>query len=137
MKQKAIYFVLLIMSVGLLSCSSDDPINTITFTNSALADVAVNFRGTLFEIPVGESVELTEILDGEYEYETAFSIPPGTGEWEGGDQMAGILDMQAGTKALVYYVGAIDQDGKYIIDATVTTSNNLAEDGFLGNPIGN
>ena len=137
MKQKAIYFALLIMSIGFLSCSSDNPINTITFTNSASAAVSVNFRGTLIEISVGESAELTNILDGEYEYETAFTLPAGITEFEAGEQMAGILDMQAGTTALVYYVGAIDQEGKYFIDATVTTSNNLAEDGFLGNPIGN
>jgi hypothetical protein len=134
MKQLSIFFTFLILSIGLLSCDSEGPINTLTFTNSALASVAVNFRGTLYQIPVGESVQLTEILDGEYEYETAFTIPPGASEWEGGEQLAGLLDMKAGTTGLVYYTGAIDQDGKYIIDATVTTSNNLSED-ILGNPI--
>jgi hypothetical protein len=134
MKQLSIFFTLLILSVGLFGCESDSPINTINFTNSSLASVAVNFRGELYQIPVGESVQLTEILDGEYEYETSFTIPPGASEWEGGEQLAGLLDMKAGTTGLVYYTGAIDQDGKYIIDATVTTSNNLSED-ILGNPI--
>lgn len=136
MKQLSIFFTLLILSIGLLSCDSEGPINTINFTNSSLASVAVNFRGELYQIPVGESVQLTEILDGEYEYETAFTIPPGASEFEAGEQLAGILDMQAGTTALVYYVGAIDPEGTYFVDATVTTSNNLAEDGFLGNPVG-
>ena len=134
MKQKAIYFALLIMSVGLLSCSSDNPINTITFTNSAAAAVSVNFRGTLTDVPVGETVELTNILDGEYEYETIFSLPPGTTEYTAGEQLAGTLDMQAGTKVLVVYV-SVFLDGEYEINASVTSSNNLAEDGFLGNPI--
>ena len=134
MKQLSIFFTLLILSIGLFNCSSDGPINTINFTNSSLASVAVNFRGELYQIPVGESVQLTEILDGEYEYETAFTIPAGAGEFEAGEQLAGILDMKAGTTVLIYYVGAIDQDGKYFIDATVTSSNNLAED-ILGNPI--
>jgi hypothetical protein len=137
MKQLSIFFTLLILSVGLFGCESDSPINTINFTNSSLASVAVNFRGELYQIPVGESVQLTEILDGEYEYETSFTIPSaGNGEFEAGEQLAGILDMKAGTTVLIYYVGAIDQDGKYLIDATVTSSNNLAEDGFLGNPVG-
>ena len=134
MKQKAIYIALLIMSVGLLSCSSDNPINTITFTNSASAAVSVNFRGTLTDVPVGETVELTNILDGEYEYETIFSLPPGTTEYTAGEQLAGTLDMQAGTKVLVVYV-SVFLDGGYEINASVTSSNNLAEDGFLGNPI--
>jgi hypothetical protein len=133
MKQLSFFFTLIVLSISLLSCS-DNPINTITFTNSAQADVSVNFRGTLTNVPVGATVELTNILDGEYEYETIYSIPAGATSYEAGDQMSGTLDMQAGTKVLVYYVSVL-QDGNYSIDASVTSSNNLAEDGFLGNPI--
>ena len=133
MKQLSFFFTLIVLSISLLSCS-DNPINTITFTNSAQADVSVNFRGTLTNVPVGATVELTNILDGEYEYETIYSIPAGATSYEAGDQMSGTLDMQAGTKVLVYYVSVL-QDGNYSIDASITSSNNLAEDGFLGNPI--
>jgi hypothetical protein len=133
MKQLSFFFTLIVLSISLLSCS-DNPINTITFTNSAQADVSVNFRGTLTNVPVGATVELTNILDGEYEYETIYSIPAGATSYEAGDRMSGTLDMQAGTKVLVYYVSVL-QDGNYSIDASVTSSNNLAEDGFLGNPI--
>ena len=133
MKQLSFFFILIVLSISLLSCS-DNPINTITFTNSAQADVSVNFRGTLTNVPVGATVELTNILDGEYEYETIYSIPAGATSYEAGDQMSGTLDMQAGTKVLVYYVSVL-QDGNYSIDASITSSNNLAEDGFLGNPI--
>jgi len=136
MKQLSIFFTLLILSVGLFGCESDSPINTITFTNSAQADVSVNFRGTLTNVPVGETVQLTNILDGEYEYETIFTLPAGATSYEAGEEMSGILDMQAGTTALVYYVSVL-LDGNYSIDASVSTSNNLSEDdGILGNPIG-
>lgn len=134
MKQLAIFFTLLILSIGLLSCTNNT-LNTITFTNSAQADVSVNFRGTLTNVPVGETVELTNILDGEYEYETVFTLPTGATSYEAGEEMSGTLEMQAGTKVLVYYVSVL-LDGNYSIDASVTTSNNLAEDGILGNPVG-
>lgn len=136
MKQKAIFFALIILSIGFLSCS-DNPLNTITFTNSADASVSVNFRGTLTDVPVGATVELTNILDGEYEYETIFTLPSGTTSYEAGDQLAGTFDMQAGTKVLVVYISTFDvSTGTYSIDASVTSSNNLAEDGILGDPIG-
>ena len=135
MKHKSIFFVLIILAVSFFSCS-DNPINTITFTNSAAADVSVNFRGTLTNVPVGATVELTDILDGEYEYETIFTLPAGTTTYEAGEQLAGTFDMQAGTKVLVIYVSVFDAaTGTYSIDASVTSSNNLAEDGILGNPI--
>jgi len=133
MKQKAIFLFLILLSVSLLSCS-DNPINTITITNSASTSVSVNFRGTLTDIPVGATVELTDILDGEYEYETIFSLPPGVTDYNAGDQLAGTFVMKAGTKVLVVYVGFVDADGKYNIDASITSSDNLSEG--LGNPIG-
>jgi hypothetical protein len=135
MKQKAIYFALLILSVGLLSCSSDDPINTITFTNSADANVSVNFRGTVNEVPVGATVELTNILQGEYEYETIFILPAGTNTYDAGEELAGTFLLNAGTKILVIYVSVI-QDSNYSISASITTSDNLLENGILPNPIG-
>jgi len=135
MKQKSIFFVLIALAVSFLGCS-DDPINTITFTNSAAADVSVNFRGTLTDVPVGASVELTNILDGEYEYETIFTLPAGTTSYEAGEQMAGTFDMQAGTKVLVVYISVFDgSTGTYSIDASVTSSNDLTEGGRLPNPI--
>ena len=135
MKHKSIFFVLILLAVSFLSCS-DNPINTITFTNSAAADVSVNFRGTLTDVPVGATVELTDILDGEYEYETIFTLPSGTTSYEAGEQMAGSFVMQAGTKVLVVYISVFDAaTGVYSIDASVTSSNDLSEDGGLPNPI--
>lgn len=135
MKQKSIFFMLIALAVSFLGCS-DNPINTITFTNSAAANVSVNFRGTLTDVPVGATVELTNILDGEYEYETIFTLPSGTQTYDAGEQLAGTFDMQAGTKVLVIYISVFDvATGNYAIDASVTSSNNLSEDWPLPNPI--
>jgi hypothetical protein len=135
MKQKAIYFALLILSIGLLSCS-DDTINTITFTNLAAGDVSVSFRGTVTDVPVGATVELKNILLGEYAYDTVFILPAGTTTYDAGDGLAGTFVLNAGTKILVIYTSVIEA-GNYSISASVTSSDNLSDNWILPNPIGN
>ena len=134
MKQKAIYFALLILSIGLLSCS-DDPINTITIENWASNDVSVNFKGSLTDVPAGTTVQLTDILQGEYEYETIYVIPSGATSFDASESCAGTLALNAGTKILIIYT-SVFIDNNYSIAASITTSNNLSEGGILPNPIG-
>jgi hypothetical protein len=122
------------MSVGLLSCSSDNPINTITITNNADLGVQLNFRGTLTDIiPTGETVVLTDILQGEYEYETIFQVPANA-TYDASESCAGTLNLNAGTKILFVYVSVYDGEN-YSISASITTSDNLSENGILPNPI--
>ncbi|HEY6435744.1 MAG TPA: hypothetical protein VIY47_04075 [Ignavibacteriaceae bacterium] len=134
MRQKAIYVFLIVISVSLLSCS-DNPINTITVENWASNDVSVNFRGSLTDVPAGATVELTNILQGEYEYETIYVIPSGASSFEASESCAGTLVLSAGTKVLIIYT-SVFIDEKYSISASITSSNNLSEDGILPNPIG-
>jgi len=134
MKQKAIYFFLLILSIGLLSCSSDDPINTISIENWASDDVSVNFKGSLTDVPAGATVQLTDILQGEYEYETIYEIPSGATSFDASESCAGTLVLNAGTKILIIYT-SVFIDGGYSISASITTSDNLSEGGILPNPI--
>ena len=134
MKQKAIYFALLILSIGLLSCS-DDPINTITIENWASNDVSVNFKGSLTDVPAGTTVQLTDILQGEYEYETIYVIPSGATSFDASESCAGTLALNAGTKILIIYT-SVFIDNNYSIAASITTSDNLSEGGILPNPIG-
>jgi hypothetical protein len=133
MKQKAIYFALLILSVSFLSCS-DDPINTITIQNWASNDVSVNFKGSLTDVPAGATVQLTDILQGEYEYETIYEIPGDATSFEASESCAGTLILNAGTKILVIYT-SVFTGGTYSLSASITTSDNLAEDFILPNPI--
>jgi hypothetical protein len=133
MKQKAIYFVIIIISVGLLSCS-DGPINSITFTNLASNNVSVNFKGSITDVAAGATVQLTDILKGEYEYETIFEIPSGATSFDASESCAGTFVLSAGTDILVVYT-SVFQDGKYSLSASITSSESLSEDTILPNPI--
>jgi len=135
MKQKTIFISLILLSLSLLSCS-DDPINTITIQNWASNSVYLNFKGSLTdEIKPGDSIQMTEILQGEYEYETIFEIPSLATEYEASPSCAGFLALNAGTKILIIYTSTFDGN-KYSISASVTSSDNLSQDGILPNPIG-
>jgi len=135
MKQKAIFLFLIILSVGLLSCS-DNPINTITIQNWASNNVYLNFKGSLTEVVApGASIQMTDILQGEYEYETIFEVPGTATEYDASESCAGTLVFKAGTKILIIYTSAFDGT-TYSLAASVTTSDNLSEDFILPNPIG-
>jgi len=134
MKQKAIFLFLIFLSISLLSCS-DNPINTITIQNLASNGVYLNFKGELTDvIAPGASIQLTDILQGEYEYETIFEIPSAASEYEASPNCAGTFILLAGTKILIIYTSTFDGT-KYSLDASVTTSNSLSEDFILPDPI--
>jgi hypothetical protein len=133
MKHKFIYLVLIILSIGLFSCS-DNPINTITVTNSAAFGVQLNFKGTLTDvIPSGGTVVLTDILQGEYEYETIFEVPANS-TYDASESCAGTFVLNAGTKIQMVYASVFDGTN-YSITASITSSDNLSDGGILPNPI--
>lgn len=134
MKHKVVYIALVLISIGLLSCS-DGPINSITIRNMAAGDVYLSFRGDQVYVPTGETVELQDIDKGEYEYETVFSIPAGATNFSSEGEMTGTLILQAGTEILIIYSSVFDEEGGYTIYASVTTSDDLSEEGILPNPI--
>lgn len=136
MKQIVIYLTLITLSVGLLSCS-DGPINTIRVENWADENVHLNFKGSLTDVPAlppGEGIELTNIMKGEYEYETIFDVPIDATSFEASESCAGTLILNAGTKVLIIYVSTFI-DGKYSISASITTSDDQSEEGILPDPI--
>jgi hypothetical protein len=133
MKHKFIYLVLIIiLSIGLFSCS-DNPINTITVTNKAAFGVQLNFKGTLTAIPAGGTIQLTDILQGEYEYETIFEVPANS-TYDASESCAGTFTLNAGTKIQMVYVSVFDGTN-YSITASITSSDNLSDGGILPNPI--
>jgi hypothetical protein len=134
MKQKVIYLMLILLSLSLLSCS-DDPINTITIQNMASGDVILNFKASEVDVPNGATVKLTNIEQGEYEYETIYEIPASATSSQASGEMAGTFIMNAGTKYLVIYT-SVFKDGVYSISASVTSSDDLSPDGGLINPLG-
>ena len=135
MKHILISFLLISLSLTLLSCS-DGPINKITLQNTADGDVYFNFRGTQTLVPSGSTIELQDIDKGEYEYETVYEIPVGATAFSAEGEMSGSFILGAGTKILVIYSSVFDQEGNYTIYASVTSSDNMSEDGILPNPIG-
>jgi len=132
MKHKYIYLALIILSIGLFSCS-DNPINTITVTNNAAFGVQLNFKGTLTNIPTGETVQLSDILQGEYAYETIFEVPANA-TYDASASCVGTFVLNAGTKIQMVYASVFDGTN-YSITASITSSDNLEPDGILPNPI--
>jgi len=137
MKYVLISFLLITLSLTLINCS-DGPINTIRIENWADENVHVNFKGSLTDVPAlppREGVELTDIMKGEYEYETIFVVPSGATSFEASESCAGTLVLNAGTKILIIYTSVFD-GSNYSISASITTSDNLLEEGILPDPIG-
>lgn len=135
MKHILTSFFLVMLLFTLLSCS-DGPINTIRIENRASNDLSINFKGSLTDVPAGATVELTDIMRGEYEYETIFEIPGGATSFEASESCAGTLLLNAGTKILIIYTSVFD-GSLYSISASITTSDNLSEDWWenIINPI--
>lgn len=135
MKHILISFLLIILSLTLLSCS-DGPINKITLQNTADGDVYLNFRGTQTLVPSGSTIELQDIDKGEYEYETVYEVPFGATSFAAEGEMSGTFKLTAGTKILVIYSSVFDEEGKYTINGSVTISDDLSEESILPDPIG-
>jgi hypothetical protein len=135
MKHKVTYLLLAILFISISSCS-DGPINKITLQNLADGNVYLNFRGTQTLVPSGSTIELQDIDKGEYEYETVYEIPVGATAFSAEGEMSGSFILGAGTKILVIYSSVFDEEGSYTIYASVTSSDNMSEDGILPNPIG-
>jgi len=127
MKNILISFLLIFLSLTILSCS-DDPINSITFQNLASGGVYVSFRGEIIDVPSGQVVELKDVDKGEFEYETVYEIPPGASGFAAEGEMSGSFILKAGTKILVIYSSVLSEEGTYTIYASVTTSDDQTVD---------
>ena len=122
MNTKIIFFFLIVLSVGFLSCS-DTVDNSVTFQNIASNNVYVNFRGSRVEVPSGSTVTLTEIDKGEFEYETIYEIPAGTTSSSVEGEGAGTIIMDAGIKVLFIYTSTFIENA-YTLYVSVTTSED-------------
>jgi len=133
---KKILILLLLTSlcaITFISCSTDVN-NGITFKNLASGDVHVNFRATLTTVKAGEEVELLNLPKGTFEYNTTYEIPAGVQSSQAEGDLAGELDITAGTKILIVYASMVEED-VYKISATRTTSDDLSDEEDP-NPVG-
>jgi hypothetical protein len=108
--------------------------NRITFQNLASGDVFVNFLGSLTRVPAGQTVNLTELPKGIFNYETTYEIPSNATSSSTSGALAGEMELSAGTKILIVYSSTFI-DGVYTIFATFSSSDDLTEEEDP-NPIG-
>ncbi len=133
MKPKFVFFIsLLFLALLNISCSSSVE-NWIKFQNMASNDVYVNFRANLIQVKSGDTVILSEIAKGTYDYETIYEIPAGATTSGTQGETAGEFVIKAGTKVLVVYTSTFIE-GNYTLYASVTTSEDI--DDTDPNPIG-
>ena len=105
-----------------LGCSST-PNNSVTFTNYTQADLYINFRGSLIDIPAGQNSVIKEIPKGTYDYATTFSVPAGTTSSGSQGNLSGTIKVQAGTKILFLYSSTFT-NGVYTVYVTMSNSDD-------------
>ncbi len=134
MKKILILFVLTsLCTITFISCSTSVN-NGITFKNLASGDIHVNFRATLTTVKAGETVTLSNLPKGLFDYNTTYEIPAGVQFSQAEGDVSGQLDIKAGTKILIVYSSAI-LEGIYTLSATKTSSDDLNDTGNP-NPVG-
>ena len=128
MKKILILLVLTsLCAITFISCSTSLN-NGITFKNFATEDIHVNFRATLTTVKSGEEVTLSNLPKGSFEYNTTYEVPPEVQSSEEEGDVAGQVDIRAGTKILIVY-SSIISEGVYRLSATKTSSDDLNETG--------
>jgi len=128
MKKILILLVLTsLCAITFISCSTSVN-NGITFKNLASGDIHINFRATLTTVKAGETVTLSNLPKGTFEYNTTYEIPAGVNSSEAGGDVAGELNIKAGTKILIVYSSVIEEN-VYRLSATKTSSDDLSDTG--------
>jgi len=134
MKKISILLVLTsLCAFTFISCSTSVN-NGITFNNLASGDIHINFRATLTTVKAGETVTLSNLPKGSFEYNTTYEIPAGVQSSEVEGDVAGELNIKAGTKILIIYSSVI-VNNVYRLSATKTSSDDLSDTGDP-NPVG-
>ena len=134
MKKILILFVLTsLCAITFISCSTSVN-NGITFKNLASGDIHVNFRATLTTVKAGETVTLSNLPKGLFDYNTSYEVVPSNLPSEADGDVAGELNIKAGTQILIVY-SSIVTDGVYKLSASKTSSDDLNDSGNP-NPVG-
>ena len=134
MKKILTIIAFLAISLSFLSGCSETVGTKVTLQNFASNKVFVNFRASLITVDAGNSVDITDTPKGTYSYETTYQLPPGTTSSSAEGDVSGVIELSAGTRVLIVY-GSTFVDGTYIINATITTSDDLSGGGII-DPIG-
>jgi len=123
-KQLTIIFTLVAISlITFTSCESFIE-NKVTFRNLAAADVKVNIRAHLYDVPAGETIILSDFKKGTFEFETIYAVPFGATEFSAEGDVSGEMVLNAGTEVLLIYTSAFT-DSAYVIYGSMTSSDDI------------
>lgn len=118
--------ILALLFVGIFifwGCSSDGE-NKITLKNLAAGAIYLNFRGEITTVPAGQTVVLSKLPKGRFDYATTYSVPAGIQNSSAVGDLSGEMILKAGTKILILYSSNLTTD-TYTIYATKTSSDDL------------
>ena len=123
-KQLIILFTLI--AISLITFTSCEPFieNKITFRNLAAADVKVNIRAHLYDVPAGETVILNDFKKGTFEFETLYSLPIGATDFSAQGDVSGEMILNAGTEILLIYT-SVTTDSEYVVYGSMTSSDDV------------
>lgn len=123
-KQLIILFTL--VAISLIAFTNCEPFiqNKITFRNLAAADVKVNIRAHLYNVPSGETIILSDFKKGTFEYESIYSLPFGATEFTAVGDVSGEMVLNAGTEILLVYTSVL-VDSQYTIYGSMTSSDDV------------
>jgi hypothetical protein len=117
------YYSVVLLAFFFAGCSSN---NEITIQNIAGGSVLVNFRAESHVIVPNNSITISDIPNGTYDYSTTFSIPAGYSGEVSGEASAGTLIFEdRNTKVNLIY-SSTQTDTIYTLGCTVSSTRNLS-----------
>ena len=97
--------------------------NSLTFKNIASGGLIINFKGTDYKVPAGNTLRLTELDKGMYTYSTTFEIPAAASNGVTSGDVSGEVTLKAGTHILVLYSSTLVGES-YTLYATMSNSDD-------------
>jgi hypothetical protein len=127
---RKILIVLFVSMLTFWSCSSDSG-TSVTLKNLAAGSVYFNFRGEITSAPAGQTIVISDLPRGIFEYATTYAIPAGATTSSAVGDLDGEIEIKAGSKVLILYSSTLI-DNSYTIYASRTSNDDLSEE---GNPL--
>ncbi len=124
MKRNIILLPVLIVFALLLSSCDSKLGNTLTIRNLSAGKLLINFRASIYEVPIGESFTIKDIQRGTFTFTTTYGVPSGTESSSVEGDASGSLVFKQNTRILILYSSTFF-DGNYTLFATLTSSDDL------------
>jgi hypothetical protein len=119
--------LLLVFGLVLSSCEGELK-NSFTFRNLSMGKLYINFRATIHEVPVGETLIVKDVPKGTYTFSTTYEVPQNAVSSSALGDASGSVIFKQNTRAFILYSSTITEEGAYTLFATLTTSEDLTVD---------